>query len=689
MKNQKMILMQVFIFSISFLLYSQEKTGEQKITEKFKEFTKQAKKAWNGAGDMLKGVGQSFGYVTPDYHYSYRVFNDAAIPIFIAQERLTGFLGATFQGKIVKSAILGPYSNSVDMFYDQQLYFNVWLAGDPEKKEKYPQDERQFLSKWGGIIGAKAGEVGLAATGVVGAGLVGVIPNDKLNEFFGSIGETFGSLVGTIVHAVGGFTHKNELGKYKLLSKTIYPWQPKDDKIYYYRAYTYKGELKAEYLDLKGTTPEFAGQFFNNTKKDVLLKFKKNNNEYTVTLQPDSFNMLESTKDIDHSIRPPGDEIRGFQFFKDQATEENKITFMPLAPEGIGNLINKSKDPAKPELEVVGSMLYTYAIYDLEGDIAVGMQGLAIGNFDQPTSGNIRDINPARCHIWYKSAAQAQAILAEKGEVNSATVPIDLPEQVWITYKTDDYTFLKKINPSEVLDFTLLRPQIKEKNACLYVLSLKTDDDKKAQLFIERLHEGLIGQGAIFTDVSKPLDKKNILSDINPNQNGIIIDMQDKNSSGISGIILLSDQFLPAGVDDGPFFYIIEPSLLRVDQFANVIWFNKEAYTTDQATGAIALKSNILTDLGQRLSKWINDFKTKPDQVRKALEIYLKQNGNEGLFTNPTAAPASRNLTTQGTELLETLILGPVSIEKYPILRKSGLNYYVFGLGDKPKEWPS
>ncbi len=115
------------------------------------DVTDEAKKIWNGAGNMLKGLGQGFGLVPKDYYYSYRVFNDSHAPIFVAEQRLTGFLGATFKGNIVRGNLLGPTANQE--FSKQQLYLTVYLCAGQASAEEYYKTPRDYISKWGTIIG--------------------------------------------------------------------------------------------------------------------------------------------------------------------------------------------------------------------------------------------------------------------------------------------------------------------------------------------------------------------------------------------------------------------------------------------------------------------------------------------------------------------------------------------------------
>jgi hypothetical protein len=627
------------------------------------------KKVYHGGADMLKGFGQGFGLVTKDYHYSFRVFNDAPAPIFVAEERLTGFMGATFQGEIKKGLVIGPNGNSGDEFLNRQLYVSVWICADTNQKElqKYGKSSKEW-AKWGAVAGAVSG-MGIAS------------------PLTAALGAAFGALAGSIATVV-------KLEKYKLYEKNMYPWSPNDDNVYYYRVYTHKNTLKAEYLDLVGTTSAFSGQFINNTKKDILLTFSKDTKEYAITLEPGSFSLLESSE-IDYSIRPPqGDHGRGFQFYAGSATPENAVAFIPISPDGIGDVVNAGTEE-KPKLVVAGPKLYSYEVFEGTDGIDVSVQGLSIGNYDQPVSGKIRDINPVECHLWYKSAQQAKAKQdAEKKKEASEqdqwnAIFFDLPETVWIMYKTKDFVLQEKIMTGSVIDFNLIRPQLREGGSWLYIVSVQTTDEAKAKKFLDRLNNGDIGQKALYTAINKPIDKDHVLSTIQKNTYGFIEDTEGMNASGITGVLLLADWFSPQGLGVGPFYYELDPGLLRIDQFANCIWFDKEFYSIDPKTGSPALKKTVMQELSEKLPQWITQYRTNQSAAQAGLRTFLLEKGNKGLFVDAQKAPANRQLTDQGTAMYQTLLAGPISIVQYPIMRKSGINHYVYTLGDKPEGWPA
>jgi hypothetical protein len=530
--------------------------------------------------------------------------------------------------------------------------------------QKYARSGQEGV-KWGAIVGAVAG-MGVAS------------------PLTTALGTALGGLVGGII-----VTEK--LNKYKILRRDIYPWAPNDTNVYYYRTYTDKNIIKGEYLGIKGTTSDFLGTFYNSTDVDVQLQFLKDGQSYTITLEKQSFNLLQSTPNNPTSIRPASNEQRAFTFTKDGTS----IGYIPIAPLGIGNVIyneqTKQFDPAGP-------MMYTYEVYkEQDGSLAVSLQGLSIGNFVQSTSTRIRDINPLACHVWIQSAAQAQAAAqTQQGkQQDTGSIPFDIPEIVWVAYKTKDYALQQKISVGTVSDFMIMRPQLAEQEAWLYCVSLPMTDETKAKKFLDRLTNGIIGQKAIYTEIT---DVTNIdITKLQPNTNGIVDDSKGTGSSGLTGYILFADRFAPSGVGLGPFYYYVPAVQLRVDQLIANMLLDNSYYTTDES-GSTIMKGEIQSELTKKFVQWISQYPKDPKSVRADVLKYLQQKGNKTLFTesssaqksvNPLTGTEQKTLTAQGNHLLDALLTGPISIAHYPILRQAGTNYYVFALGEKPTFWPS
>lgn len=602
-----------------------------------------SKKTWDGASGFIKGMGQSFGYVTPDYHYSFKVWNDAPAPIFIAVQRITPVLGADFAGTLVASKVLDSQSDTGELFYKQQLYISIWLCA-----EKGSADITAYSTAF-----SKASSSNDVATAMASKLFGGIITTEKLKQN-------------------------------SFLRKDIYPWSPNDDNTYYYRAYTDNGAVKGEYLGIKTTTSEFVGTFYNNTDAaDIKLIFKKDDESYTVSLEPHSFNFLQSNNDKQFSIRPPAQEQRGFTVLQN----DKKIVLFPIAQYGIANVSYNEKTK---HYDAAGSMSYTYEIYKKDGTINASMQGLSIGNFTQPVGDKVRDINPVPCHVWYQSADQADALekkesSSDKNKQSSSLEEVffDVPETLWLTYRTHDFTLYKKLSPGSVIDFTLIRPQIAEKEAALYAVLLPTQDDVKAKKFLDRLSAGLIVPKFIYTPLASSLEKGIVQTEVN--KNGFVIDTTGEGNSGLSGYVMFSDIFNSYGITGDSYYYYLEPGKLKIDQLVNNLYLDDKYYKKD-AAGSIVLGDDVVEELKQNILKWINHYGSNKDKVKEEVQTYIMQKGNVNLFT---ITGGQRVLSAQAQHMIEMFMGGPISIEHYPLIRKAGTNYYTFGLGAKPSQWPA
>ena len=94
---------------------------------------------------------------------------------------------------------------------------------------------------------------------------------------------------------------------------------------------------------------------------------------------------------------------------------------------------------------------------------------------------------------------------------------------------------------------------------------------QKQKHFSKRLSDGVIGQGALEPFVTVPdFDASTVLKTITANPKGIIDDTKGSGSSGIQGLVLVVDYFSPRGLGYGPYYYTIQPALLRVDQVSGL-----------------------------------------------------------------------------------------------------------------------
>jgi hypothetical protein len=632
---------------------------------------------------FLSGLASSVGYCPSGYNYSFQVWNDLPTPLYAAAQTRRAIQGAQISTTIEKSDTICPFANSLSTFYQlDTCHLNVWLDAD--------------------------------STGL----------------------ESYNVIIGRLPKVIKGlsqiFTVSEELSKYAIYKHTIDV--VKDDKnSYYYRAYLYKGKAEGEFLGPNVTSgpwassPDFDGVFYNSSDEICKLKFLKDTKEYTVTLEPHSFSLLSSTTGNSNSIRPPSPSsqetsdgcsvqpLRTFDFIFGQKTVQ-----IPLAQEGLGKVY---KDSQTQETTIVPAT-YTYEIYtNKNGILDVGLQGLSIGNFDQvgvdfqaakatialgknydyPIIHNVRDINPARCFIWYQSPQQYLDEVKSTDTQDTTLQPYSQGIFVWFGYQTKDQMLTVLLSPGTVTQVDLIRPQLNEKQSRLYVVSLDTGDQATAQKFIERLNKGLIGKDAVVSGIQDPLKfSQDVLAKLLPNNQGFINDTTGADASGTQGSVLLVDTFIPYGLGVGPYYYGIPSALLKVDaSFAVILTslLDPKLFTTQDL---------MVKEFQAKIQNWLTEFNKKralirsygitqansttPEMAAKIQELvpdltqYLKQKGTAGLFAS-AAAGEERNFNEQGLQALYRVLFGPISLQNPLVLERAGTNYYI--LGGKPAEWPS
>lgn len=659
MNRVSLVLLHVLIINYT-TIWAQD--SSQNFNQAINNVSNSLKSLWTGGQQFIEGMGQSFGIVSSDYYNNFIVFNDAPNAIFVAKQHITGIMGAKFSGDIENSMTLGAGQNSGETFKQQQLYAAVWLCGNINDLGSYAKSSTQG-TQWGSVV----------------------------------------PLVGTALGAIiGGVVTTEKLEAYKIFSRNIDLGKKNDPNWYYYRTYTYQGQVQGEYLGVKAKSTEFAGVFFNNTAQpNIYFSFTKDGTDYTVNLEPNSYSLLQSTSGVAGSIRPQSGKTAAFQFYNTSNgtfNDSTSIAFVNVPEIGIANI---SIDPQTQAQTVEGPMTYTYEIHLVNNQPTLGIQGLAVGHYDQPCGlckqgqplSLVRDINPAQCHIWLMSADQTekQAAAQAQGAVDTSAIYYDSSDQIWISYQTQDYVYQQKITPGSVLDFGLIRPRLSEKQAILYVVALQTTDDVAAKKFLNRLSTGKIGQGAVYTAVTADTlqqflaGKTNLVVSPQPNTNGIIDDTNiktDSAASGIKGLVLLADIFTPRGIGIGPFYYIIQASSLQIGFLMTGLYLADNNYNADRT-----LKDAVIKDLSSKLVSWINAYKKDQNSVKNNVTTYLQQNGNQNLFSNPQASAGQRQFTDAGMRMLNDFLTGPISIANPPLIGQASKNYYVYALGSAPDGW--
>lgn len=482
--------------------------------------------------------------------------------------------------------------------------------------------------------------------------------------------------------------------------------------------------------DVPGVTTAFAGTFYvSSARKDLFMTFYKDGVTYTVALESGSFNLLQSTEvkkatkteaqdennpfgvDIGNETAPTSQTVEsirpseknqftekfGFQFYQgDPAKNTTKIAYIPIASVGPAYVYDtrtpaqalkdattrpaEVKNGAAIQAEVGGPRPYTYELYDAQNKVMLACHSLRVGMAPLPgTPGKeqVRDINPVACHVWVQSADDVmKATLKEYTDAGKtfsyAQIPYDLSEQKWIAYQTKDSTVVQKLTGS-LTEIKVIRPRISEKTARLYICSVATQDDNKAQQFMKRLASGAITLPATHQEVSDitKVDIAATLSKAQANTYGIIVDAKGTGATGISGALLVTDLFTPSGLGSADRYYYVFPPQLDVSILAGMLPLEKRMSDADME----AFSKQVVT--------WIDAYqKQGKDAAVQTVTRYLQQFGAKELFVDQGQGA----LTAQAKKMVENYVTGMVSLSHLPLIRQAGFAYPF--LGAVPEGWP-
>jgi hypothetical protein len=484
---------------------------------------------------------------------------------------------------------------------------------------------------------------------------------------------------------------------------------PKDKHTYFYHAFTLQGQPQGEFMGPGWyggpytSSTAFDGIFFNNSPVEAFLQFTQTAGStdqiHKVTLAPHSFSLLSSDTAQRRTLR--SSKPRSFSFI----TPKNTIS-VPLPPLGLA----QSYFDAVSTSTVTIPLTYTYELYqDKQGKFRVGVQGFNMGNHNQigitnipgPTSlAPLRDISPLDCSIWLQSPEHYQK---EMKTPNPSLLPYVLPtEQIWATYATKDYTLQQRLREGKATTFSIIRPQAQEKEGILYVFSLGTTHEARARRFLTEI----VKNKDLIKNLTQVPATATIAQAIATALHAPPVARITEPVSGVSGLLLLTDTFIPyGGGQEAARAYTIPPSLLRADEsFASII-------TAQLDPQQFANKQQAVAEFREHILSWLSTFQTQQSTATKAapppgsitlstleryrsyleslvpeLVIYLKQKGSPTLFTNPTSPALERSFSAKGYELLYFIFFGPVSFTSPPLLRSAGSNVSL--TGHKPASWP-
>lgn len=489
-------------------------TGLTAVTEAGKGIEAIGKKV--GSAKFWHGIARSFGASPSGYVYSCDVYNDLTIPIYVNTHDYASFMGSTFpKANGVTTSTVQPYKKH--SLNNKEYYFEMTITADNTASSSMPYTNSNALYVKDCIQLSDKNST-------------------SIDYYRSHIGRSFES--GAYVHGPRaeyvGSVDSSAKAKLQAGSVSI-------------------GQLLSSLV------------FYNSTNKDVIVGYcsqagksplkKSECDVFFTTVEQNSFALYNAPA---QQGLPPG-TVGLFEKNSTQASEVFSFPSTIFQFEG--------KDGSTPAT-------YTLEIYQDAGqNRAMGLQGVAPGNYDLPT-GRIRDITPITSVFWYQSVKQSKA---------SKSQFIDLPGQVWVATQSDGQLIASAVDVGTSFQFSMYRPAIGTKQ-WIYFLYVDTTDAAKAKQFVQKVVGGTLGtnvaqefeyqsskqlagiQSASSTTTAKSESFSIPQSLLTAALQGVLkLDKQGAitdTTSDITGYLLGADFVLPNGVGaSSVFFYQLEPSL--------------------------------------------------------------------------------------------------------------------------------
>ena len=218
------------------------------------------------------------------------------------------------------------------------------------------------------------------------------------------------------------------------------------------------------------------------------------------------------------------------------------------------------------------SMPYTLEIFQDAGAKSVSMQlqGLMSGNYDQPI-GNVRDITPVTCVLWYQSVAQA----AVSGYADLT------PGKVWVVSVSSVISdadpestplIIASEIPGQAIQFSITRPALGKK-LWIYFIYVATNSDAVAQQYLKNFFKYSAGKNMLkqyqiqgveqMKLAAQPgVTKKSVPQDllVQAAQGALSLNGGATEIDGVTGYLLGADVYNSVGVGAGPMYYQLQPS---------------------------------------------------------------------------------------------------------------------------------
>ncbi len=215
------------------------------------------------------------------------------------------------------------------------------------------------------------------------------------------------------------------------------------------------------------------------------------------------------------------------------------------------------------------SMPYTLEIYqDAQAkSVSMNLQGLMSGNYDQAI-GQVRDITPVTCVLWYQSVAQAGGV--------SGFIDLTLGK-VWVVVVQETMQIIAGATPGQALQFKVTRPE-SGKKLWIYFMYVATNSDTVAQQYLQKFFTGSVGKNML-SDYYRQGDqqiklaaapgvtKKSVPQDLLVQAAQGVLSLNGGSTiiDGVTGYFLGADVLTSIGVGSGPMYYILEPSQSNSD----------------------------------------------------------------------------------------------------------------------------
>lgn len=612
--------------------------------------------------EMFEGMGTSFGAPPVGYTYSYEVWSDASVPVYVEQEGYASFMGAFIPRANVEAA---PGVKKVDRYYQKKTLPSIFDVAGSVSKAVY-HDQNYYFKMY-----------------------IGANPNPHTNPIF----------------------------KQSLLQL---PLKKRDSKIFYYHVYTSGGFSKGNAThtpavemmgyqdpeqDAKSKTKGsvvFSSQlssimFYNSSSIDTQVTLTYGSDEYTFSLEKFSYNLL-SLPTPEAKKKPNAISIDDKQSDKDDeklspafSLRPNTLTFASYDTEK--KVYTPFRTLVLADTGFDGCPYVMEVFQDPGKSLEVGIQGFNPGNYDVPVTSRVRDITPCPCTFWHQSFEQA-------GAIEGYT---DLPGQIWVIYNGADSPVHMKVSPGQAAGWNLVRPLVGQGDQFVYFIYVVTTDDAVAEKFIEKVLAKTIGANILdeyqklldapiekFTehqdlDLTRDVDKtKNI--NLTPEQqvaavmgnlsvsDGVIEDKEQ----GVIGYIVGTDIFTPRGLGFGRYYYVLSPSIISIGNLVSLIYGCLD-YSKISKLGSS--DDAIQKNLSNTVQGWFANYIKKPADVQKQVEQYLIGYGNAKMVDAKAGT-----LTKYGNNRLESIMNGPISF-KYPSMKLSTvLNQYVYDFGKSAPE---